>query len=100
MAASRSQKRSRLEHQRRGAIVPRRLDAALDAGAEPLPLLERLRLAGDTPYGCPPGEAHRVGWGCSFGSSEEVARSCVFLCSKDGDYITGAELSITGGVFM
>ena len=35
-----------------------------------------------------------------FGKSEEVARSCVFLCSKDGDYITGAELSINGGLFM
>jgi len=22
------------------------------------------------------------------------------LCSKDGDYITGAELSINGGLFM
>ena len=29
-----------------------------------------------------------------FGRSEEVARACVYLCSKDGDYITGAELSI------
>ena len=35
-----------------------------------------------------------------FGKSDEVARSCVFLCSKDGDYITGAELSINGGLFM
>jgi 3-oxoacyl-(acyl-carrier-protein) reductase len=35
-----------------------------------------------------------------FGKSEEVARSCVFLCSRDGDYITGAELSINGGLFM
>ena len=35
-----------------------------------------------------------------FGKSEEVARSCVFLCSADGDYITGAELSINGGLFM
>jgi NAD(P)-dependent dehydrogenase (short-subunit alcohol dehydrogenase family) len=35
-----------------------------------------------------------------FGKAEEVARSCVFLCSKDGDYITGAELSINGGLFM
>jgi 3-oxoacyl-(acyl-carrier-protein) reductase len=35
-----------------------------------------------------------------FGKSEEVARACVFLCSKDGDYITGAELSINGGLFM
>ena len=35
-----------------------------------------------------------------FGSSEEVARACVYLCSKDGDYITGAELSINGGLLM
>jgi len=35
-----------------------------------------------------------------FGTSEEVGRSCVFLCSRDGDYITGAELSINGGLFM
>ena len=32
--------------------------------------------------------------------SEEVARACVYLCSKDGDYITGTELSINGGLFM
>jgi 3-oxoacyl-(acyl-carrier-protein) reductase len=35
-----------------------------------------------------------------FGKSEEVARACVYLCSADGDYITGAELSINGGLFM
>jgi NAD(P)-dependent dehydrogenase (short-subunit alcohol dehydrogenase family) len=35
-----------------------------------------------------------------FGKAEEVARACVFLCSPDGDYITGAELSINGGLFM
>ena len=35
-----------------------------------------------------------------FGRSEEAARACVYLCSKDGDYITGAELSINGGLFM
>ena len=35
-----------------------------------------------------------------FGRTEEVARACVYLCSKDGDYITGAELSINGGLFM
>lgn len=35
-----------------------------------------------------------------FGRSEEVARACVYLCSKDGDYITGVELSINGGLFM
>ena len=31
---------------------------------------------------------------------EEVAWACVCLCSRDGDYITGAELSINGGLFM
>jgi NAD(P)-dependent dehydrogenase (short-subunit alcohol dehydrogenase family) len=31
-----------------------------------------------------------------FGRSEEVARAC----SKDGDYITGTELSINRGLFM
>ena len=35
-----------------------------------------------------------------FGGAEEVARACVYLCSRDGDYITGAELSINGGLFM
>jgi 3-oxoacyl-(acyl-carrier-protein) reductase len=35
-----------------------------------------------------------------FGNSEEVARACVYLCSRDGNYITGAELSINGGLFM
>ncbi len=35
-----------------------------------------------------------------FGRSEEVARACVYLCSMDGDYMTGAELSINGGLFM
>jgi 3-oxoacyl-(acyl-carrier-protein) reductase len=35
-----------------------------------------------------------------FGRTEEVARACVYLCSKDGDYVTGAELSINGGLFM
>ena len=35
-----------------------------------------------------------------FGSAEEVARAVVYLCSTDGDYITGAELSINGGLLM
>jgi acetoacetyl-CoA reductase len=35
-----------------------------------------------------------------FAKSEEVARACLYLCSRDGDYITGAELSINGGLFM
>ena len=35
-----------------------------------------------------------------FGRVEEVARSVVYICSADGDYITGAELSINGGLLM
>src|SRR3990172_2973828 len=35
-----------------------------------------------------------------FGRADEVARACVYLCSSDGDYITGAELSINGGLLM
>ena len=35
-----------------------------------------------------------------FGTSEEVARSCIDLCSADGDYMTGSELKINGGMYM
>jgi len=35
-----------------------------------------------------------------FGTAEEVARAVVFIVSSDGDYITGAELSINGGLLM
>ncbi len=35
-----------------------------------------------------------------FGSAEEVARAVCYIVSSDGDYITGAELSINGGLFM
>jgi NAD(P)-dependent dehydrogenase (short-subunit alcohol dehydrogenase family) len=35
-----------------------------------------------------------------FGRADEVARAVVYLCSEDGDYITGTELSINGGLFM
>ena len=35
-----------------------------------------------------------------FGKAEEVAQMVVFLCSKDGDYVTGAELEVNGGLFM
>ncbi len=35
-----------------------------------------------------------------FGLPEEVARAVVYLCSSDGDYITGAELSLNGGLLM
>src|SRR3989449_10706353 len=35
-----------------------------------------------------------------FGRGEEVARACVYLCSADGDYITGSELMLNGGLYM
>ena len=35
-----------------------------------------------------------------FGTAEEVARAVVYLVSGDGDYITGAEVSINGGLLM
>lgn len=35
-----------------------------------------------------------------FGTAEEVARAVVYLVSADGDYITGAEVSINGGLLM
>lgn len=34
-----------------------------------------------------------------FGSADEVAGAVSFLCSKDASYITGATLSINGGLF-
>src|SRR3989338_8766442 len=35
-----------------------------------------------------------------FGTAGEVARAVCYLVSTDGDYITGAELSINGGLLM
>jgi 3-oxoacyl-(acyl-carrier-protein) reductase len=35
-----------------------------------------------------------------FGRPEEVARAVIYLLSADADYITGAEISINGGLFM
>src|SRR6267143_4233871 len=35
-----------------------------------------------------------------FGTPEEVARAVCYIVSADGDYITGAELSINGGLLM
>ena len=35
-----------------------------------------------------------------FGRAEEVARAVVYVVSSDGDYITGAELSMNGGLLM
>jgi len=34
-----------------------------------------------------------------FGRSEEVAGAVVFLVSSDGDYITGHELNVNGGLY-
>jgi NAD(P)-dependent dehydrogenase (short-subunit alcohol dehydrogenase family) len=34
------------------------------------------------------------------GTAEEVARAVVYIVPSDGDYITGAELSINGGLLM
>ena len=35
-----------------------------------------------------------------FGTVEEVARAVIYICPSDGDYITGVELSINGGLLM
>jgi 3-oxoacyl-[acyl-carrier protein] reductase len=35
-----------------------------------------------------------------FGTAGEVARAVVYIVSPDGDYITGAELSMNGGLLM
>jgi len=35
-----------------------------------------------------------------FGKADEVARAVVYLVSSDGDYITGEELSMNGGLLM
>lgn len=35
-----------------------------------------------------------------FGKAEEVAQMVVFLCATEGDYVTGAELEVNGGLFM
>ena len=35
-----------------------------------------------------------------FGTAEEVGRAVVYIVSSDGAYITGAELSINGGLLM
>jgi 3-oxoacyl-[acyl-carrier protein] reductase len=35
-----------------------------------------------------------------FGTADEVARAVIYLVSSDGDYITGEELSMNGGLLM
>ena len=35
-----------------------------------------------------------------FGKAEEVARAVIYLVSSDGEYITGEELSLNGGLLM
>jgi NAD(P)-dependent dehydrogenase (short-subunit alcohol dehydrogenase family) len=34
------------------------------------------------------------------GRPEEIARAVIFLVSTDGDYITGQEISINGGLLV
>jgi NAD(P)-dependent dehydrogenase (short-subunit alcohol dehydrogenase family) len=34
------------------------------------------------------------------GRPEEIARAVIFLVSSDGDYITGQEISINGGLLV
>ncbi|MDF2956206.1 3-oxoacyl-ACP reductase FabG [Candidatus Alkanophaga liquidiphilum] len=43
--------------------------------------------------------AAQIPWG-RFATPEEAARPVVFLCSDDAEYITGAILFVTGGVYM
>ncbi len=35
-----------------------------------------------------------------FGTSEEMVRSCIDLCSADGDYMTGSKRKMNGGLYM
>jgi acetoacetyl-CoA reductase len=34
-----------------------------------------------------------------FGKPEDIARAVVFLCAE-GDYITGQQINVNGGVYM
>ena len=34
-----------------------------------------------------------------FGKPEEIAKAVAFLCT-DGDYITGQQINVNGGVYM
>ena len=38
-------------------------------------------------------------WGFAH-NAEEVAQMVVYLCAPEGDYVTGAELEVNGGLFM
>jgi 3-oxoacyl-[acyl-carrier protein] reductase len=66
------------------AVAPGFIETEMMAG---IPDKVQQKLLGQIPMG-------------RFGKAEEVSRACVYLCSQDGDYITGAELSINGGLFM
>ena len=66
------------------AVAPGFIETEMVSG---IPEKVRQRLLGQIPMG-------------RFGKTDEVSRACVYLCSSDGDYITGAELSINGGLFM
>ena len=47
------------------------------------------------PHEAPRSDSYAALW-----QGEEVARACVYLCSSDGDYITGSELMLNGGLYM
>src|SRR5216683_82634 len=66
------------------AVAPGFIETEMVSG---IPEKVQQRLLGQIPMG-------------RFGKADEVSRACVYLCSSDGDYITGAELSINGGLFM
>src|SRR5256884_7499322 len=66
------------------AVAPGFIEAEMVSG---IPEEVQQKLLGQIPMG-------------RFGKADEVSRACVYLCSSDGDYITGAELSINGGLFM
>jgi 3-oxoacyl-(acyl-carrier-protein) reductase len=66
------------------AVAPGFIETEMVSG---IPEKVRQKLLGQIPMG-------------RFGKADEVSRACVYLCSSDGDYITGAELSINGGLFM
>jgi len=66
------------------AVAPGFIETEMVSG---IPEKVRQKLLGQIPMG-------------RFGKADEVSRACVYLCSSDGGYITGAELSINGGLFM
>jgi len=55
---------------------------------------------GDPREGCRPACSSRSRSGDSPGRRSRARRGGVYIVSADGDYITGAELSINGGLLM